>query len=170
GKQRETARTVTRQSAFAKWNPQISGSVFTKVVGPGEWAQAIGFRVTVEAFGRSLPSGEYFAHRRKAGNPDVAARVFKQSSQVIVCQAILRGIDGLGTCRCKFLQPADFGKPVQTRASAHPPFARAVLKHEVAGKAPEHVGDSVGEIKFDGDKLVSIQPADLPFAAHKQFA
>src|SRR5947207_1444760 len=78
----EVALRVPQKAALIKSNPEVARCIFTKS-GRRRTQDAVGRRVALKGFGRSLPTSEHLLRIAKGADPDVAARIFKEAENLV---------------------------------------------------------------------------------------
>src|SRR5689334_14241908 len=98
----------------------------------------------MESLCSSLPSGQHSSNARVAESayPDISARVFKKTEELIIGQSITSGIDRFWTGVRKLFGAIKSRVAHQSLCSRDPPFSCVVLKRRLI-PAPAPVGNSL---------------------------
>src|SRR5581483_870663 len=128
----EAPVTITGQAAAdAEPDPHVARAVFGKRdrVKAGERSQAVLLSVGMKSPGGPVPARKTTSV--SSAHPDVAARIFKQTEDVVTGKPVARGVDGFGRRAGETVKAVYFRQAVQTLAGRHPPLGRAVFQHEL---------------------------------------
>src|SRR5437016_2084815 len=82
----------------------------------------------MKGLGRSVPSGQHTVGISQCADPDVAARIFEETEDIVGRQPVSYCVDGLRTRVAELRRTGWSGIAHQPLASRHPPLALAVLK------------------------------------------
>src|SRR5580704_15126749 len=122
--------------------------------------KTVGCRVHMKRTCGALPASKRVcAWWVDVGNPNVAARVFKQAKDIVSGQAIPHRIDRFRSSPGELFRTARFPEPAQPLAGRYPPLPRVVLKRALV-PTPAEIVDRVRILGTNGGKALSAEAVE----------
>src|ERR1043165_8960096 len=105
----------------------------------------------MESLSRSLPSCQRAVDTTQRADPDVAARILKETKDLIVGQTISHGVNCLRRHPCNLIRTVHAGVAKESVTGRYPPLTQAVVYYCLI-PTPPSIRHSFGQSDVSGTK------------------